>query len=85
METLGTFLRATRNRKGLTLRDLAARARVSAAFLSDLELGRKAAKESTLTRIAQGLGISSRKLSALAKQHRIEALRSELEAMEKAS
>ncbi|HEV2435981.1 MAG TPA: helix-turn-helix transcriptional regulator, partial [Verrucomicrobiae bacterium] len=50
--TLGTKLRALRERAGISLRALAKDAKVSAPFLSDVELGRRFPKDETLMLIA---------------------------------
>ena len=54
--TFGALLRQLRKDSGLTLEDLAARARVAVRTISDLELGKaKSPRESTVSRLAWGL------------------------------
>ena len=55
LETLGALLRAERRAKGLSLRELAARATVSNAYLSELERGRHEPSLSILRTIASAL------------------------------
>ncbi|MBV9004324.1 MAG: helix-turn-helix transcriptional regulator [Solirubrobacterales bacterium] len=55
LETLGALLRAQRLAKGLSLRALAARTRVSNAYLSELERGRHEPSLSVLRAIASAL------------------------------
>lgn len=57
--TLGKKLRELRERAGLSLRELAKAAKVSAPFLSDVELGRRFPTNETLALIAQKLGASA--------------------------
>ena len=57
--TLGKKLRELRERAGLSLRDVAKAAKVSAPFLSDIELGRRFPANETLALIAQKLGASA--------------------------
>lgn len=56
--TLGNKLRELRERAGLSLRDVAKAAKISAPFLSDVELGRRFPANETLILIAQALGAS---------------------------
>lgn len=56
--TFGTKLRETRDAAGISLRELANAANVSAAFLSDVELGRRFPKDETLQAIAKHLQVS---------------------------
>ena len=55
METLGTFIRRTRDEKDISLREFARRVGVSAAFASDIELGRRFPSDDMLERIAEVL------------------------------
>ncbi|HEY5912023.1 MAG TPA: helix-turn-helix transcriptional regulator [Verrucomicrobiae bacterium] len=57
--TLGQRLRQIRERTGLSLREVAKAAKVSAPFLSDVELGRRFPTNETLAIIAQKLGASA--------------------------
>jgi len=52
METLGTFIRRTRDEKDISLREFARRLGVSAAFASDIELGRRFPSDDMLEKIA---------------------------------
>lgn len=55
METLGTFIRRTRDEKDLSLREFARRLGVSPAFASDIELGRRFPSGDMLEKIAEVL------------------------------
>lgn len=57
--TMGQRLRELRERAGLSLREVAKAAKVSAPFLSDVELGRRFPTNETLALIAQKLGASA--------------------------
>lgn len=57
MKTLGEFIREKREAAGLSLRELARRVEITAPFLSDIELGRRAPAEKNLALIAKELGI----------------------------
>ncbi|WP_115684458.1 helix-turn-helix domain-containing protein [Corynebacterium senegalense] len=54
-EALGMSLRAYRADKGVTLRNLAAQARVSSGYLSELERGRKEVSSELLQSICEAL------------------------------
>ncbi|AOX05455.1 transcriptional regulator [Corynebacterium sp. NML98-0116] len=54
-EALGMSLRAFRADKGVTLRSLAAQARVSSGYLSELERGRKEVSSELLASICEAL------------------------------
>ncbi len=54
-KTLGTFIRDTREKLGLSLRELARRCRITAPFLSDIERDRRTASLEVLDRIAAEL------------------------------
>ena len=56
--TMGRKLRDLREAAGISLRELAREAKVSAPFLSDVELGRRFPKDETLAFIAQKLGVA---------------------------
>lgn len=53
--TMGQRLRELRERAGLSLREVAKAAKISAPFLSDVELGRRFPTNETLALIAQKL------------------------------
>jgi transcriptional regulator with XRE-family HTH domain len=56
MKTLGQRIRELREEKDLSLRELAKRIEVSAAFLSDVELGRRYPSDKILESISRILG-----------------------------
>ena len=56
--SFGKKLRELRERSGISLRELAKGAKVSAPFLSDVELGRRFPKDETLMLIAKRLQVS---------------------------
>lgn len=58
MQPLGEYIRELRDRADLSLRELADKVGVSAAFLSDVELGRRFPKEENLKKLASELGVS---------------------------
>lgn len=60
--TLGQRLRGLRARAGLSLREVAKAAKISAPFLSDVELGRRFPTNETLALIAQKLKASADEL-----------------------
>lgn len=55
MKTLGERIRELREERDLSLRELASRIRVSAAFLSDVELGRRHPSDKHMAEIAKEL------------------------------
>ena len=57
--TMGQRLRELRERAGLSLREVAKAAKISAPFLSDVELGRRFPANETLALIAQKLRASA--------------------------
>ena len=60
--TMGQRLRELRERAGLSLREVAKAAKISAPFLSDVELGRRFPTNETLALIAQKLRASADEL-----------------------
>jgi transcriptional regulator with XRE-family HTH domain len=56
---MGQRLREVRERAGLSLREVAKAAKISAPFLSDVELGRRFPTNETLALIAQKLRVSA--------------------------
>jgi len=60
--TMGQRLREMRERAGFSLREVAKAAKVSAPFLSDVELGRRFPTNETLALIAQKLRVSAANL-----------------------
>jgi len=61
--TLGEYLRQLRDRHDLSLRELGAKTHVSAAFLSDIELGRRYPSPKVLALLAKALGTTIEDLS----------------------
>ena len=57
MKTLGELIRELREERDLSLRELASKIPVSAAFMSDVELGRRYPSDKHMKAIAQALGI----------------------------
>jgi len=62
MKTLGQKIRELREIKDVSLRELAKEIQVSAAFLSDIELGRRFPSENILLSLSKKLGISVNEL-----------------------
>ena len=58
MKTLGERIRELREENDLSLRELATTIGVSAAFLSDVELGRRHPSDKHMRSVAQALGTS---------------------------
>jgi hypothetical protein len=58
MKTLGQKIRELREEKDLSLRELAKKLGVTAAFLSDIELGRRYPSDKVLSDMAKELGTS---------------------------
>src|SRR5580692_6179575 len=74
---LGKHIRGERTRRGLSLEELAAKARVSRSMLSAVERGEKAPSVLILDQIATGLGASIARLLASEKEGRVVLLRAE--------
>lgn len=55
MKTLGEHIRELREKKDISIRELARQLRVSAAFLSDIELGRRHPSDEVMERLADCL------------------------------
>ena len=55
MPTLGQHLRALRERNHISLRGLASRVRITAPYLSDIELGRRHPSDRVLADLARAL------------------------------
>lgn len=66
---VGAILRAHREEQGRTLRDVAADARVSVAYLSEIERGRKEASSEVLVAVCEALGLGL--VDLLAEAHRV--------------
>ena len=58
MKTLGEHIRELREERDLSLRELATKIKVSAAFMSDVELGRRHPSDKHLVVVARALGSS---------------------------
>ena len=58
MKTLGQRIRELRQDKDLSLRELAGKVEVSAAFLSDVELGRRFPSDKHITALVRALSAS---------------------------
>ena len=58
MKTLGEIIRELREERDLSLRELAGKIDVSAAFLSDVELGRRYLSDKHMQTVALALGTS---------------------------
>ena len=55
MKTLGEYVRERREEKDLSVRELARRLKLSAPFLSDVELGRRHPSDEVLAKLAREL------------------------------
>lgn len=62
METFGSYIRFLREQKDISLRELARRLGASAAFVSDIELGRRYPSEEMLALFARELGTTVEEL-----------------------
>ena len=65
MEGLGPYMRRRRDELDLSLREFAKRLDCSAAFISDIELGRRHPSEKVLAEIARVLEVKLEKLQAM--------------------
>jgi len=59
---MGIRLRALREKKGMSLRELADKAGVTFATINRIELGKTSPRFETLEKLAKALGVSSRDL-----------------------
>lgn len=64
MKSFGQFIREKRDERDLSLRELARRVSVSAAFLSDIELGRRYPSDDVLQKLSDVLGIPTKELQS---------------------
>ena len=62
MKTLGERIRELREERDLSLRELATNIEVSAAFMSDVELGRRHPSDKHMVAVARALGTSLEEL-----------------------
>jgi transcriptional regulator with XRE-family HTH domain len=75
IKTLGQFIRERREKKDISLRELARKVSVSAAFLSDVELGRRFPSDDLLPKIAKALETTVEELRAYDARPPIEDLK----------
>ena len=75
MQTLGEKVQELRNRKGISMRELARRTGISSSFLAEIEAGRRYPKEAFLAAIAKELGVSAGKLGELDTRSSVEDLK----------
>ena len=75
MKAMGQHIRDLREQKDISLRELAKRLDVSAAFMSDVELGRRFPSREILTKIAKALGVTAEELEAFDTRPPIEDLK----------
>lgn len=75
MMTLGQYIREARDKKDISLREFAKEIDVSAAFLSDIELGRRYPSTDNLKKIAQKLSIQTSELQKYDSRPPIEDMR----------
>lgn len=64
-QTLGEFIREVRTRQGVSLRELARRADISANFLKDIEYDRRSPSEPILLVLAKALNVPATRLREL--------------------
>jgi transcriptional regulator with XRE-family HTH domain len=62
MKTLGEYIRELREKHDWSVRELAKKLKVSAPFLSDIELGRRHPSDDVLERLASVLGTTTEEL-----------------------
>lgn len=65
MPTLGQRIRELREQKDISLREMAKKLDISAAFLSDIELGRRYPSDEVLKQIAKALHVKFDELKQL--------------------
>jgi transcriptional regulator with XRE-family HTH domain len=75
MEGLGLFIRRRRDELDLSLREFAKRLDCSAAFISDIELGRRHPSDKVLAEIARVLDVKLGKLQAMDERAPIEDIK----------
>lgn len=73
--SLGQKIRTLREAKDLSLRELARRVGKSAAFLSDIELGRRFPSDDVRASLAQELGVSEKELRSHDTRPAVEEIR----------
>jgi transcriptional regulator with XRE-family HTH domain len=80
METLGTRIRKLREAKDISLREFARRIGISAAFISDIELGRRYPSDDMLLKIAVELEADVEELKKLDTRAPVEEMKRMAEA-----
>ena len=75
MKTLGQRIRELRETKDLSLRELAKKLDVSAAFLSDIELGRRFPSDEVMGKMAKCLDVTTAELKAFDARPPVEDLK----------
>lgn len=75
MKTLGDRIRELRNKKDLSLRELARKLEISAAFLSDIELARRYPAPDGLRTMARELGTTVEDLKSYDNRPPVQELR----------
>jgi transcriptional regulator with XRE-family HTH domain len=75
MEGLGSFMRRRRDELDLSLREFAKRLDCSAAFISDIELGRRHPSDKVLAEIARVLEVKLEALQAMDERAPIEDIK----------
>jgi len=79
MKTLGQRIRELRDEKDLSTRELANQAKISIAFLSDIELGRRQPSEKVLAAIAKPLGTTLEEIQEYDTRPMVEELKRRLQ------
>jgi len=74
-KSLGQHIRELRDKRSLSLRDLATKVNVSAAFISDVELGRRYPSPTTLKSLAVALNVTISELERHDHRPVVEAIR----------
>jgi transcriptional regulator with XRE-family HTH domain len=64
-QSLGEKIKEARNKLNLSLRELARRTKITAPFLSDIELGRRFPSDEVLQALSKELGVPSEELARL--------------------
>jgi transcriptional regulator with XRE-family HTH domain len=75
----GEKLRELREKRDISLRELANKVSRSAAFLSDVELGRRMPSDEVIVKLAEVLGVPLEELQSLNTRAQVQELRSLME------
>jgi transcriptional regulator with XRE-family HTH domain len=75
VKSLGQTIRELREKKDLSMRELAKKLDLSPAFLSDVELGRRHPSDETLAKIARMLGVPVGELRTLDTRPAVDEIR----------